>query len=171
MARDERASFDSREISGQRDGAGIAGCTGNRKWGREWRHRVQCRSFNPPGTNWVTGPTLTPFANRSKPWKWYSARGNSRTRNALPPFFFLVLPPPPPSPSLAKRFSEAKIYRGNRLVWKLVLDDRRELYFGREILISYKLNSEFNNSSLLRKILRDKMRKYSLWILIRRIIG
>lgn len=31
MARDERASFDSREISGQRDGAGIAGCTGNRK--------------------------------------------------------------------------------------------------------------------------------------------
>lgn len=31
MARDERASFDSREISGQRDGAGIAGCTGDRK--------------------------------------------------------------------------------------------------------------------------------------------
>lgn len=82
---------------------------------------------------------------------------------------FLFSRPPPLPPLLP--WQKAKIYRGNRLVWKLVLDDRRELYFGGEILISYKLNSEFNNSSLLRKILRDKMRKYSLWILIRRIIG
>lgn len=170
MARDERASFDSREISGQRDGAGIAGCTGNRKWGREWRHRVQCRSFNPPGTNWVTGPTLTPFANRSKPWKWYSARGNSRTRNALPPFFFLVLPPPP------LFFLGKTLLRSQDLSWKSVGlktgfgRSSRIVLWGGEIL-SYKLNSEFNNSSLLRKILRDKMRKYSLWILIRRIIG
>lgn len=166
MARDERASFDSREISGQRDGAGIAGCTGNRKWGREWRHRVQCRSFNPPGTNWVTGPTLTPFANRSKPWKWYSARGNSRTRNALPPFFFLV-PLPSPLSFLGKkpRFI-VEIGWFENWFWTIV----ENCTLGGEIL-SYKLNSEFNNSSLLRKILRDKMRKYSLWILIRRIIG
>lgn len=63
MARDERASFDSREISGQRDGAGIAGCTGDRKWGREWRHRVQCRSFNPRGQTGSPGQ-LSPHSNR-----------------------------------------------------------------------------------------------------------
>lgn len=63
MARDERASFDSREISGQRDGAGIAGCTGDRKWGREWRHRVQCRSFNPRGQ---TGSPGQPIRNDTR---------------------------------------------------------------------------------------------------------